>query len=372
MTEELVTTDERIAILNLLAVDGIGSGTVIRLVGEFGSAQAVFETPESRLLALPRFTSVLVSRIKTARSDGEIGRQQFEQATEHGIRVITLWDEDYPPILRELETDAPAVLFVRGTLKPKAERLAVVGTRSATAYGKHVTHDLIVGLRGSGIHIISGLASGIDGFAHAAALEAGLTTEAVFGCGVDRIYPPVNTALANRVLADGGALISEYPMGTEPDRHHFPQRNRIIAGLSKAVLVVEAGDRSGALITARLAIEYNRDVMAVPGSITNPKTAGCHGLIKLGAALIDCSDDILQALRPGSSAAQPRAASQEPIDLPGPESDLFAALDPTQSRHIDDIAALLDMPVGEALGYLLLMELKGAVKQLPGKYFVRA
>jgi DNA processing protein len=372
MSEQAVTAAEKVAILNLLALDGIGSGTVIRLVSEFGSAQAVFEAPEARLAALPRFSASLIASLKGARADGGEGQRQFEQATERGVQVITFWDEDYPPLLRELESDAPALLFVRGVLAAEAERVAVVGTRSATAYGKRMTHDLVVGLRGTGLHVVSGLASGIDGFAHEAALEAGLTAEAVFGCGVDRVYPPVNTALAHRVIAEGGALISEYPLGTEPSRHHFPQRNRIIAGLCKAVLVVEAGDRSGALITARLAGEYNRDVMAVPGSVTNPKTAGCHGLIKAGAALVESADDILHVLRPGAVGARPAVAGQTHMDLPGPETTLYGALDPSQARHIDDIAGRLGMPVGEALGHLLLMELKGAVKQLPGKYFVRA
>jgi DNA processing protein len=372
MSEKAVTVAERVAILNLLSVEGIGSGTVIRLVSEFGSAQAVFEVSEARLAALPRFSESLITSLKTARADGAEGARQFEQATEHGVQVLTFWDEDYPPLLRELESDAPAVLFVRGRLLADAERVAVIGTRSATAYGKRMTHDLVVGLRGSGLHLVSGLASGIDGYAHEAALEAGLTAEAVFGCGVDRIYPPVNTALAHRVLAEGGALVSEYPLGTEPSRHHFPQRNRIIAGLCKAVLVVEAGDRSGALITARLAGEYNRDVMAVPGSVTNPKTAGCHGLIKAGAALVESASDILQVLRPGVAGARPAAQKQTQMDLPGPETTLYGALDASQARHIDEIATGLGMPVGEALGHLLLMELKGAVKQLPGKYFVRA
>jgi DNA processing protein len=367
-----VTAAEKVAILNLLAVDGIGSGTVIRLVSEFGSAQAVFEASDTRLAALPRFSTHLIAALKGARADGAVGKQQFLQATERGVEVRTFWDEDFPPLLRELESDAPAVLFVRGTLVADALRVAIVGTRSATAYGKRMTHDLIVGMRGSGVHVVSGLASGIDGFAHEAALEAGLITESVFGCGVDRIYPPINTALAHRIIAEGGGLISEYPLGTEPNRHHFPQRNRIIAGLCKAVMVVEAGDRSGALITARLAGEYNRDVMAVPGSVTNPKTGGCHGLIKAGAALVESAHDILQVLKAGPAAAQPAVANQTRMDLPGPETSLYAVLDPSQARHIDDIAGGVGMAVGEALGHLLLMELKGAVKQLPGKYFVRA
>jgi DNA processing protein len=256
-------------------------------------------------------------------------------------------------------------------LPAESRRLAVVGTRSATAYGKRVTHELVAGLRGSGVTIVSGLASGVDGFAHESALESVLPTEAVFGCGVDYIYPPVHTGLANRILAAGGALVSEYPLKTMPDRYHFPQRNRIIAGLARATLVIEAGDRSGALITAMLAAEYNREVMAVPGSVTNPKACGCHGLIKTGAALIERSEDILQILDSASGAIPRPAAEQTEIELNEPESIMVRALDATEAQHIDDLALKLGIPVGEALGQLLLLELKGAVKQLPGKYFVR-
>ncbi|RPH96362.1 DNA-protecting protein DprA [candidate division KSB1 bacterium] len=372
MTDESLSAAERVAILNLLAIEGIGSATVIRLVQEIGSGQGVFEASEKKLSAIPRMSAQMITRIKAVKADDSKGKRQFLQAVETGVRVLTFWDNEYPPMLRELEADAPVVLFVRGQFASKAERLGAVGTRTATAYGKRMTRDLILGLSGSGVEIVSGLASGIDGYAHEAALEAGLITVAVFGCGVDRIYPPLHGALANRILANGGALISEYPLGTGPDRHHFPQRNRIIAGICRGVLVVEAGDRSGALITAHLALEYNREVMAVPGSVTNPKTSGCHRLIKAGAALIERAEDILEIFHMNPADAASAESKQAALDLKGPESDLYNALDPSVAAHIDDIAQKLNMPVGEALGYLLLMELKGAVKQLPGKYFVRA
>jgi DNA processing protein len=372
MSESPVCVAEKVALLNLLAIDGIGSGTVLKLVEQFGTAQAVFEASEASLNQLPRFSQTLVARLKTAKADGEIGKRQFHDATQSGVEIRTFWDPDYPPLLRELESDSPAILFVRGSFEPDARRLAVVGTRSSTAYGKRVTHDLIAGLRNSGVHIVSGLASGIDGFAHETALEVGLPTQAIFGCGVDRIYPPVHTGLANRILASGGALISEYPLGTIPDRHHFPQRNRIIAGLARGTLVVEAGDKSGALITAMLAAEYNREVMAVPGAITNPKATGCHSLIKTGAALVERSEEILQLLEVRTRGGKVDTTGQAAIVLAESESTVVNVLDATEARHIDSIAQRLGVPVGEALGQLLLLELKGAVIQLPGKYFVRA
>jgi len=372
MSDVLDRTAEKIALLNLLSIDGIGSGTAILLVSQFGSALSMFEASEARLLLVPRISRAIVSRLKSTRPDGKAGIELIEKSAELGVEIRSYWEDNYPAKLRELESDAPAVLYVRGQFPGEAKRIAIVGTRSATAYGKRITRDLILGLRGSGFHIVSGLASGIDGFAHEAALETGLPTEAVFGCGVDRIYPPTNTALANRILASGGALISEFPLGIGPDRHHFPQRNRIIAGLSLGVLVVEAGDKSGALITAMLGLEYGREVMAVPGAITNPKTSGCHALIKSGAALIEKSEDILHALNVSHGAASEKDTPQVRLDLSPPESSIVGILDATEALHIDVIAEKAGIPVGEALGRLLLLELKGAIKQLPGKYFVRA
>ena len=370
MSVDAETMTEKVAVLNLLAIDGIGSGTVLRLVEHLKSASAVFTATDAQLAKVPRMSATLLARIHAARLDGQIGRERLEKAQESGVEVRTFWDQDYPPLLKELEFDAPAVLFIRGNLPAATKRLAVVGTRSATAYGKRMTQDLIRGLRGSGVTIVSGLASGIDGFAHEAALETGLATEAIFGCGVDRIYPPVHTGLAHRILASDGALVSEYALGIAPDRHHFPQRNRIIAGLARATLVVEAGDRSGALITALLSGEYNREVAAVPGAVTNPKVAGCHRLIKTGAALIESSEDILQLLQLRASSTP--KAKQESLALNETETAFYGLLDASEAQHIDALAEKLSLPVGEALGQLLLLELKGAVKQLPGKYFVRA
>jgi DNA processing protein len=371
MTEVHCAPAETIAILNLLAIDGIGSGTVFRLVEHCGSASAVFGMSDARLSAIPRISSTLTSRLRAARADGDTGRRQWDTALEKGMEIRTFWDETYPPLLRELENDAPAVLFIRGNLPADERRLAVVGTRSVTAYGKRMTHDLVTGLRGTGVHIVSGLASGVDGFAHESALEAGLPTEAVFGCGVDHIYPPMHTALAHRILAEGGALVSEYGPGVTPDRHHFPQRNRIIAGLSRATVVIEAGDRSGAMITAMLAGEYNREVAAVPGAVTNPKSAGCHELIKNGAALIETAQDLLQLLEVRSATGDIDRSKQPELALDEPERSIYGLLDASEALHIDVIADKLGQAVGETLGQLLMLELKGAVKQLPGKYFVR-
>jgi DNA processing protein len=369
----MASRDDAIALLNLLAIDGVGSTTAVRLVEKFGSATQAFAAAEHRLREIPRFTDALIARLHTTRPDGPIGTRQYDRALELEARVCTYWDEDYPVALKQIENDAPALLFIRGDFPATAKRLAVVGTRSASAYGSRATNDLISGLRGSGVHIVSGLASGVDGFAHAAAIDANLKTEAVFGCGIDIIYPSQHQGLAQRVLAAGGALISEYPPGKQPERTTFPQRNRIIAGLSVATLVIEAGDTSGALITANLAVDYNREVMAVPGAINNPKSRGCHRLIKDGAALIEQPEDILQLIE---SRLQPRpqSSAQEELglDLPPAERQIVLALHVSEATHIDMLSDKLNLPVGDALGRLLMLELKGLVKQLPGKYFVRA
>lgn len=372
MSDVVTGERETIAVLNLLAIEGIGSSTVVKLVEHFHSAEEVFDATEAELRGVLKMSSVAIARLKAVNADGEAGTKQFEEAAKIGAEVRTYWDENYPPNLRQLESDAPAVLFIRGNFPADARRLSVVGTRSATAYGKRMTHELIVGLRGTGLHIVSGLASGIDGYAHEAALEAELPTEAVFGCGLDRIYPPMNTGLANRILAAGGALISEYPVGTPPDRYHFPARNRIIAGIAQGPMVIEAGDQSGALITAALALDYNRDVMAVPGAVTNPKSRGCHELIKHGAALVERPEDILDAMELRGKEKRSELTEQMALSLSAPETAIIKALDSTEAQHIDDLALQLNVSVGEVLGQLLLLELKGIVKQLPGKYFVRA
>ncbi|MBU1636612.1 DNA-processing protein DprA [bacterium] len=364
---------EVIALLNLLAVDGIGPGTTIRLIRECGSAESVFDASDSKLRTIHGITDRLIAPLRKVSAVAEAGQRQWEAAQEAGVEIRTYWDDNYPQLLRELETDAPALLFIRGEFQSDATRVAVVGTRRATAYGKRAADELIGGLRGTGIHVVSGLASGVDSFAHEAALHAELVTEAVFGCGVDRIYPAGNEKLAQRILDAGGALLSEYPIGTIHTKYTFPQRNRIIAGLSKAVIVVEAPARSGAQITAGLSIEYGRDVGAVPGPVYSVMSKGTHELIKSGAALIESPEDVLALIRTMSPVAEEKASIIElPFDLPQEERQIIESLDATESIHIDTLAEKMELSTGEVLSRLLMLELKGLIKQLPGKYFIRA
>lgn len=366
-----LSESEKIALLNLLEVPGIGAWGAIRLVKEFGQPSRVFSASDGELRAIPRVGEKSIEAIHKSNSQNEIGKRRFEDAVTCGAQVIDFWDENYPPLLKELEQDAPAVLYVRGSFPSNARRVAFVGTRRASDYGKRACKELIGALASSGIHVVSGLASGIDGAAHQAALERGIKTEAVFGCGIDIVYPDAHQQLAERILATGGALVSEYPPGTVPSVFTFPQRNRIIAGLSSATVVVEAPEKSGALITARLAVSYGREVGAVPGFIVGGRAKGCHELVKEGAALIDSTQDILDLIKISNRTTETVEAAPPPV-LAEPERKLWELIPGADKIHIDLLAEKASQGTGEVLSRLLMMELKGYIRQLPGKFFVRA
>jgi DNA processing protein len=280
-------------------------------------------------------------------------------------RIVTLGDADYPQQLLE-SPDPPLLLHLHGRVELlRAESVAVVGTRHPTPAGAQTARDLARALGEAGFAVVSGLALGIDAAAHEGALGTAAGTIAVVGTGLDRVYPQRHLALAHRI-AEAGLLVSEYPLGTPPLKQHFPQRNRIIAGLARGTLVVEAALRSGSLITARLSAEAGREVFAVPGSIHAPLSRGCHELIQQGAKLVLGVDDILSELRP---ALQPRAKPP----APAPQADdepLLAALgfDPI---GLDEIAARTGLDAGELAARLLDLELEGRLARLPGGRFQR-
>jgi DNA processing protein len=260
------------------------------------------------------------------------------------------------------------VLFVRGTLLPTDElAIGIVGTRRATSYGTDMAARISSGLASAGVTVVSGLAAGIDTIAHRAALDAGGRTVAVFGCGLDTIYPPRNRALAERI-AECGALVSEYSLGTRPDARNFPVRNRIISGLSRGVAVIEAPVKSGALITTMFAGDQGRDVYAVPGSALSPASAGCHALIRDGATLVTSADQILEHL----DVAAVEVHAQTRIALPETDSErLLLELVGAEPRHIDELAFEGGIPIHEASGTLLAMELKGLVRGAGAGHYVR-
>jgi len=293
---------------------------------------------------------------------------EMEKLDRYGIKVLTFRDPDYPSRLKEIY-DYPLIIYVRGSLLPQDEWcLAVVGTRRATVYGRQVTEEIVADLARSRITIVSGLAKGIDSIAHHSALDAGGRSIAVFACGLDIVYPGENANLARSIIQQG-ALISEYPLGTRPKADNFPRRNRIMSGLSLGVLVVEAGETSGAMITARLALEQNREVFAIPGSILSPASRGTNHLIQEGAKLARDYTDILEELNLTAVAHQ--IEIKEVIPASDTESLLLKQLG-AEPTHIDEVCRTSSLPISTVSSTLAMMELKGLVKQVGTMNYVLA
>jgi DNA processing protein len=293
---------------------------------------------------------------------------EMEKLEKSGVQVLTWHDDGYPPRLKEIY-DYPPIIYVKGSLLPEDEWcLAVVGTRRATAYGRQVTEEIVSDLARSRITIASGLARGIDSIAHHSALDVGGRSIAVFACGLDTVYPGENTTLARRIEQQG-ALISEYPLGTKPRPEYFPRRNRVLSGISLGVLVVEAGATSGALITANMALEQNREVLAVPGSIMSPTSQGTNHLIQEGAKLVRDYRDILEELNLGAAAQQ--IEMKEILPASDTESLLLKQIS-TEPIHIDDVCRSSGLPVSTVSSTLAMMELKGMVKSIGNMKYVLA
>ncbi len=304
---------------------------------------------------------------------------------KHGVRVVPLGHPDYPARLATIP-DPPALLYLRGELLPADERaVAFVGSRACTPYGLRTAEKLAAGVAAAGWTVVSGLARGIDAAAHRGALDAGGRTLAVLAGGLHRIYPPEHADLADRV-ANQGAILTETPMTVAPQPGMFPARNRVISGLSRGVVIVEANARSGALITATHAAEQGRDVYAVPGAVDSPASAGCLELLRTGVRLVRSADDILEDLagimgtgpapaklppRPTTTLfdAPPPAPSGPPPGLDGDLSRVWAALAGT--KHADELSRELAIPPGELAGVLLRLEMKKAVRRLPGNQWER-
>ncbi|MFN8377048.1 MAG: DNA-processing protein DprA [Anaerolineae bacterium] len=287
-----------------------------------------------------------------------------------GVRLLAWDDEAYPALLARID-DPPIILYIKGTLLAEDEMsLAIVGTRKASAYGRDVASHFARRLSEHGVTIISGLAHGIDAVAHRAALEAGGRTLAVLGSGIDIIYPYDHKGLAEDICAHG-ALISEFPMGTGPDRFNFPRRNRLISGLSLGVLVVEASEKSGALITATLAAEQGKDVFAVPGSIFSDASSGVNRLIQDGAKPVLNVDDILEELHLSAQAMDSRRVAEE-VAFADPVEATIAAAMGSEAAHVDDIARMTGLDISALLSTLLLMELKGLIQSSGPMLYRRA
>jgi DNA processing protein len=292
---------------------------------------------------------------------------ELKRVFDAGFDLLTWNSPEYPRYLHEI-SNPPPLLYVYGKLKQVDQwAIAVVGTRRLTAYGKQVTQDLVQGLVNNKVTIVSGLARGIDAIAHKAALDAGGRTIAVLGSGLDHIYPPENRSLAEKVADNQGAVLTEYALGVRPDAGNFPPRNRIISGLSMGVIVIEAGVRSGALITAKFALEQDREVFAVPGNIRSPSSKGTNRLIQQGAKLVSGVDDVLEELN--MTMVPQQAAVQMAMPESAEEALLLAHLT-HEPQHIDELSRTAGLPSALASSTLTLMELKGMVLQVGGMNYV--
>jgi DNA processing protein len=335
---------------------------------------AHFGSPEAVLQANPREIAELSGLgIKTAEAFNSIDRNetnsQWQKLQDTGAQCLTFWDEDYPVHLKEIY-DPPLILFYQGDLQVlQTPCIAIVGTRSPSEYGLTHTKSIAGGLAQQGITVISGMARGIDSSAHKGALEVGGRTVAVFGCGLDITYPSENKKLREKIV-DQGAVISEFLFGISPDGKNFPRRNRVISGLSLGTLVVEAGEKSGALITAAYAIDQNREVFALPGDVHRMQSRGCNHLIKTGRAMLISSEmDILEALRVQTSLKFEMEKIPEP-ELSPEQRKIYEQLS-LEPLYIDDLATAVQMNSSEVLTILLQLEMEGVIKQVPGKRFVR-
>lgn len=348
-------------------VQQIGPARVQALRSRFGDLQAAWHAPERELRAAglnrPALENLLSAR---SQLDLDAEMQRIQKA---GVTVLTLESAEYPPRLLQIQ-HPPPVLYVKGTILPQDEwAVAVVGTRRATTYGQELTRRLAGDLARNGVTVVSGLARGIDSYAHRAALDAGGRTIAVLGSGVDIIYPPENARLAGDIQ-DHGALVTEYCMGTKPEGRNFPPRNRIISGMSLGTLVTEAGKGSGALITADYALEQGREAFAVPGSAFKASCVGTNGLIQRGEAkLVTDVKSILEELNLCTISEQLEA--QEIIPSDATESDLLRHIS-VEPIHIDELGRVTGLPITDVSSALTLMELKGLVRQVGGMTYVLA
>jgi DNA processing protein len=365
--------------LALRRVHGVGTRVARLLLDKFGEAPRVFALREEELLAAGIYRPTAKNIVQFAQF--EALEKELCELTRLGGSLIRWSDDNYPANLRQIP-DPPPFLYLRGTLPAgETDCVAIVGARAASDAGLHMAHRVAMELALKRITVVSGLARGVDAQAHRGALEGNGRTIAVLGCGLDIIYPPEHRKLADSML-EQGALLSELPLGSAPVPENFPVRNRLIAGLSLGVVVVEAAEKSGSLITARLALEQNRQVFAVPGSPLTGKTRGSNRLLKEGARLVDCVEDVMEELAPQLT----KTAASRPVPVAGtkmrPEQPIYQAagreqqfqaviehLSPSERVHIDSIVESSGMNAQTVLGVLLELEWMGTVTQYPGKLF---
>ncbi|NJD55420.1 MAG: DNA-protecting protein DprA [Nitrospirae bacterium] len=354
--------------IGLSLVPDIGPITARQLISRTGSPEHVFNLDLQELLSVQGMTRVRAENILNF-SGWDAVERQAKVLEQKGISAVCYGTPGYPEVLKEIP-DAPAVIYAKGSYRPDDRfGIAVVGSRTYSPYGQAVTQKISGELAAAGITVISGMARGIDTFAHRSSLASGGRTIAVLGSGIDVCYPSENRGLMDKI-AGSGCVLSEFPPGTPPNRENFPRRNRLISGLSLGVLVVEAAEDSGSLITASIALEQNREVFAVPGNITSKNSAGTNQLIRQGAKMVMQSSDIIEELAPVLKGFI-RDETKRNVELSAGEQAVCACLS-GEPKHIDILARETGLPVHRILDILLSLELKGVIRQSDGKRFYLA
>ena len=356
--------------LALTNIPGVGPVHAKTLVEHFGTAHAIFN---ASLHKLQRIDGIGEMRAKAIREKPDLAAAEKEVAwmQQHEVEALFVTNANYPQRLLNCY-DPPTLLFRKGPADLNASKIvAVVGTRSSSDYGKRMTEKVIGGLAAAGVTVVSGLAYGIDAMAHKASLANQLPTIAVLAHGLDQIYPAENTGLSKEILKQGGALLSEYSTATIPDKHNFPTRNRIVAGMSDAVVVIESGAKGGSMLTAELANGYNRDVFAVPGRITDHKSAGCNLLIRMNkAALISTAADLLTLMGWTTNGTGPVSVNLKDLPALTPvEQKIFDLLDQNETMHLDEINLRSGEASGAIAAAILNLELQNVIASLRGKTY---
>ena len=354
--------------IGLSSIPGIGRVTFRRLVAHFGSVRGVLDASQDELRESGALSEKVIGELRSFAWQ-ERAEEELVKADRAGVAIITAVDPDYPA--RLLNTpDPPLFLYIRGSLLPEdGSAVAMVGTRTPTHYGFSVTRNMAYELASRKITIVSGMARGIDTQAHKGALAAKGRTIAVLGCGIDTAYPPENRGLMEEIVRSG-AVVTENPFGTKPESGYFPARNRIISGLSAGTVIIEAAEDSGSLITADYTLKQERKLFAVPGNISSPSSRGTNSLIKQGARLVETAEDVLRGLDLYKGKNAVASVCRTVPSMTAEERSVFETVS-AEPKHIDAIMCGNGIAPGKLGGILTTLELKGLVKQLPGKYFVR-
>ena len=355
------------ALLTLHLVPGLGPRLTAALLKRFGSAQAAVRAGQEEFRQVPHIGDKLAHNLHQAMQTADVSAE-CDLIARHQVHLLRLGTPEYPKALATI-FDPPHLLYVKGSLLLEdAKAVAIVGSRQCTSYGRRIAERLATGLGQKGYTVISGLARGIDAAAHRGALKAGGRTVAVLAGGLSKIYPPEHAELAQEIQA-AGALMSEAGMAMEPLAHLFPPRNRLISGVARGVIIVEAAEQSGALITARQAADQGRTVFAIPGPVDSPASAGANTLIRQGAVLVRGVEDIIEELE-GVAPPVKEASLAAPPGLDSNQQQLWEVLK-QQPQHVDDLARQVNRPIHEVAGALMMLEMKKAVRRLPGNLYER-